>query len=121
VNKMEKMQELYDKVAKDDTLQAKFNEIMNSAEKAGKEETAANLVAFAKEAGFDVTAEEIQAFFKNLVENQNGSLSDAELDMVAGGKSVDGCINVFCSVSSFGIACIISSIYYRESCSGIYK
>ena len=109
VNTMEKMQELYDKVAKDEALQEKFNEIMNGVEGADQEEVAAKLVAFAKESGYDVTPEEIQAFFKSLAENQNGSLSDAELDMVAGGKSKDGSWSIFCSVFSLGIGCAIIS------------
>jgi hypothetical protein len=108
-NVMEKMQELYEKVAKDELLQAKFNEIMRTAEKAGKEATAEKLMTFAKNAGSEATSEEIQAFFKNLAENQNGSLSDAELDMVAGGKSEGGTINVIASVLTLGVTCILAS------------
>jgi len=43
-------------------------------------------VAFAKELGYDVTKEEIDEFFKNL--SERAELSEDELDMVAGGKSL---------------------------------
>lgn len=82
---MDKMKELYAKVAGDAALQAKFAEIMKDAEAAG-EATKEKLAAFAKEAGFEVSFDEAQEFFKTLSEKKEGALSDAELDMVAGGK-----------------------------------
>lgn len=103
------MKELYEKVAKDDTLQAKFNEITKDTEKMGAEELMKKLQSFAKEAGYEVTPEEIQAFFKNMAENQNGPLSDTELDMVAGGKSGGGISNIVSSVTSLGLMCAVSS------------
>ena len=106
---MEKMQELYEKVSKDEALQAKFAEISNNAEKTGEEATSQKLIAFAKEVGYEVTTEEIKAFFQNMLEKQSGSLSDAELDMVAGGKSVQGTILVILSVATLGISCAITS------------
>jgi predicted ribosomally synthesized peptide with nif11-like leader len=63
---MDKMKELYEKVAKDSDLQQKFAEIMKDAENAGKEETGKKLVAFAKEQGFDLTVDEIRDFFSKL-------------------------------------------------------
>ena len=47
---MVKMKELYEKIAGDSTLQAKFGEILNDAEKAGRQATDLRLAAFAKEA-----------------------------------------------------------------------
>lgn len=106
---MEKMRELYEKVAGDKTLQAKFEEIMNNAEHADKEETELKLAAFAKEAGYDINLDEMSAFFKQLAEKNNGQLSDTELDMVAGGKSLSGIFHVFSSVASAGISCAVNS------------
>ena len=87
---MEKMKELYGKVAKDNGLQAKFAEIINGAENAGEEATKEKLVAFAKEAGYEVSFDEAQEFFKALSEKKEGILSDEELDAVAGGKMFPG-------------------------------
>ena len=61
---MSKMQELYEKVSKDRMLQDKFASIMKEADAAGKEMVEEQLTAFAKEAGYDVTVEEMQSFFR---------------------------------------------------------
>jgi predicted ribosomally synthesized peptide with nif11-like leader len=90
---MDKMRELYEKVAKDSALQEKFSGIMKAAEKAGKDETEKKLVAFAKETGYEVTVEEMVGFFKNL-EAKEGTLSEEELDAVAGGKAYPGAASV---------------------------
>ncbi len=97
------MQRLYEQVANDGNLKTKFTEIMNGAEQMGREEILVKLVAFAKEAGFDVTADEIEAFFKEQSEKKDGELSDLELDMVAGGKSRG--LEIFTSIISFGYGC----------------
>ena len=86
---MSQMKALYEKVAADLTLQAKFKSIMEGAKEAGEEATGQALLAFAKEAGFPLGLEEIQTFFREATEQQEGELSDQELDMVAGGKSTD--------------------------------
>jgi hypothetical protein len=83
---MSKMKELYEKVAADSALRDKFAAIMKDAEAAGEEATNAKLIAFAKDAGAEVTPDEMRQFFKELAESKKGSLSDTELDMVAGGK-----------------------------------
>ncbi len=100
------MQELYEKVSKDKALYEKFYAIIQDGEKAGKEATEAKLITFAKEAGYDVTIEEMQEFFRSLAEN-NKELSNGELDLVAGGKT-DSFIML--SVLSIGIACAMASI-----------
>lgn len=82
---MGKMEELYAKVAGDSALQKKFAEILKGAaeeQEAAKEK----LTAFAKEAGYEVSIEEAQEYFKALIEQKEDALSGAELDMVAGGK-----------------------------------
>ena len=107
---MSKMKELYEKVAADSKLQVKFEEIMKGAEEAGEEATKESLSAFAKEAGYDVTVNEMQEFFKDLAESKNGTLSDLELDQVAGGKSVGGGLMIFNSVASIGVACLAASV-----------
>ena len=110
---MEKMKELYEKVAGDAGLQAKFAEIMKDAEKAGQEATETKLTAFAEEAGFHVTIAEMQEFFKILVAEKAGQLSDMELDAVAGGKSENGRGNVFGSVATLGITCAVGSLIFE--------
>ena len=95
-------------------------------EKEGAEEQLKKLQSFAKEAGYEVTPEEIQAFFKNLAENQNGPLSDAELEMVAGGKSFGGICNIVVSVGSLGFECGVSSAMAYisgggEACNELFK
>lgn len=104
---MEKMKELYEKVAKDSALQGKFVRIMDEAGKAGEAETGEKLIAFAKEAGYELSLDEIKAFFQEFPDK--GELPDADLDMVAGGKSMSGIFNIFVSAASAGIACALGS------------
>ncbi len=85
---MEQMKELYAKVAADVSLQEKFADIIRNAEAAGKEETGAKIVAFAKDLGYDVTPEDVKRFFAD--QNSSGELDDADLEMVAGGKQSPG-------------------------------
>jgi predicted ribosomally synthesized peptide with nif11-like leader len=106
---MDKTKQLYEKVAGDSALQAKFNAILKEAEKAGEAATKEKLTAFAKEAGFEVSLDEMKDFFKSLAEKGEGELSDTELDMVAGGKSLSGIFHVFTSVASAGASCIANS------------
>jgi predicted ribosomally synthesized peptide with nif11-like leader len=102
------MRELYEKVAGDKILQAKFEVILNNAEKAGLQATDIKLAAFAKEAGYDVTAEEMREFFKTIAEKGGGELSDSELDAVAGGKlDMDKVLN---SVVTYGAGCVQGSV-----------
>lgn len=90
---MDTMKKLYEKVAGDSVLQAKFAEIMNEGEEAGKAATEKKLIAFAKDAGFQVTLEEMQDYFNNLSRDEEGELSEVELDAVAGGKASPEIIN----------------------------
>jgi predicted ribosomally synthesized peptide with nif11-like leader len=82
---MSKMQELFEKVSKDSTLQGKFLEIVKGTENAGEAATKEKLITFAKEAGFDITLEEMQRFFKDLNKNKKREMLEGELEMVAGG------------------------------------
>lgn len=107
---MSQMNELYEKVSQDTTLQEKFNKIMQDEEEAGEQKTGERLVAFAQEAGFSVNLEEIQGYFKDLVEKKDGQLSDVELDMVAGGKSTIGGLGIACTVVTVGIGCAAASL-----------
>ncbi len=121
---MSKMNELYEKVAGDNKLQVKFSEIMKDADTAGEEATKEKLIAFAKEAGYDVTIEEVQAFFKELTESKEGELSDSELDHVAGGKSINGEISIGTSVLSLGVFCALASLMYiveSRNCTELYQ
>ena len=93
------MKDLYEKVAADLTLQEKFKKIMDGAKEAGEEATVQTLLAFAKEAGFPLGLEELQTFFREAAEQQEGELSDLELDMVAGGKSTDDTLRYVVNLS----------------------
>jgi hypothetical protein len=105
---MEKMKELYMKIAADPALQAKFAAIMKEAAEAG-EATKEKLTTFAKEAGYDVSLEEAREYFKSLAAQatqKDGALSDAELDTVAGGKTETGTV---VTAVTLGIGCFIMS------------
>lgn len=87
---MSQMKELFEKVSNDTTLQEEFSAIMNDAQSAGVDATKEKLTAFAKNAGYDVSLEEMAMFFKDLIKKAEGELADIELDMVAGGKGSGG-------------------------------
>ena len=110
---MSKMKELYEKVAGNSTLQKKFSEIAENAESLGEKALGEKLISFAKEAGYDITLDELNAFFQELAESQQGVLSEAELDMVAGGKSRDGVFLVVISVVSLGLYCSSKSSSWK--------
>ena len=103
---MSKMKELYEKVAEDKALQAKFSEIMKQAESDGEAATSDRLILFAKDAGYDITIDEMKAFFEKMAESADRPLSDSELDMVAGGKVGSVLVSIF----TLGTGCIIGSI-----------
>ena len=103
------IRELYDKVAADAGLQQKLGEILKSAEKQGKDATESKLVEFAREAGYEITIGEMKEFFDQQRKETQGQLSDAELDLVAGGKKGDGMI--LASVLSAGLACAVVSAW----------
>jgi predicted ribosomally synthesized peptide with nif11-like leader len=103
---MSKMKELYEKVAGDIALQTKFSEIMEQAKSDGEEATGDKLILFAKDAGYDITLDEMKAFFEAMAESADRPLSDTELDMVAGGKVGSVLVSIF----TLGTGCIIGSI-----------
>lgn len=108
---MDKMKQLYEKVAADNELQAKFAEIIKGVEKAGQEATEAKLVAFAKGEGYEVSLDEMRDFFRRLAEAEEGELSDAELDAVAGGKQTleKYYVDPTGSIATLGMGCIATS------------
>lgn len=100
---MSMMKELYDKVATDLILQEKFLEIMGGAEAAGGDVTRQKLIDFAKDAGYEVTLDEMKDFFQEKIdESKEGALSEAELDMVAGGKGTNAFTGLFSKLGSQG-------------------
>lgn len=105
---MSAMNGLYSKVAGDPILQQKFIQIMAEAEQAGQAATEEKLLIFARGAGFEVSIQEMQAFFQGMTAQTEGELSDAELDQVAGGK-VNPSV-VIASVFTLGIVCAAGSI-----------
>ena len=115
---MSAMNGLYSKVAGDPILQQKFIQIMAEAEQAGQAATEEKLLIFARGAGFEVSIQEMQAFFQGMTAQTEGELSDAELDQVAGGKSKVGKENVALSVLSFGTVCAVGSVIIEIMRSG---
>lgn len=112
---MSQMKALYEKVANDAELQAKFVAILQTAEEDGLAVTEQKLVALSKDAGYEVSLEEMQAFLKEVTPSPDGELSDLELDMVAGGKGEGTGIAIAGAATSiamavitlgFGVACI---------------
>lgn len=118
---MTRMKELYEKVANDSALQAKFYEIIKNADKAGEKETVEKLISFAKDAGYDVTLDEVKDFFSKLAEQAQGGLSETELDMVAGGKSDNGVAGIIVSICTLGTACAAVSLLEEIRESGACK
>ena len=77
---MSSMHDLYTKVAEDPILQQKFSLIMAEAEQAGQIDdpsgqaaTEEKLLAFAREAGFEVSIAEMQAFFQGMAAQAEGT------------------------------------------------
>ncbi|MDD3168739.1 MAG: Nif11-like leader peptide family natural product precursor [Eubacteriales bacterium] len=85
---MSKMQELFEKVSINSALREKFMEIVQGTVNPVEVATKEKLITFAKEAGYDITFEEMQRFFKDLKENKKGELLEEELEMVAGGSNL---------------------------------
>jgi len=106
---MSKISELYVKVATDSNLQTKFQSILNDKDSTDTETIKKELISFAGELGFDVSWEEVEEFFRNLSGKDSQSLSEAELDLVAGGKEeLDPFIVM--SITTLGSGCIVVSI-----------
>lgn len=121
---MSHMQELFERVGKNGVLLAKFNQIVEHAEQEGKEATEEKLIAFAKAEGFDISVTEMSEYFKKLPETGAGELSDAELDMVAGGKSTHGALNIVMSVVGLGFGCLFISAgaeSLAHSCGDVFQ
>lgn len=104
---MDKMRELYGKVAKSNELQKKLTRIANEAKEVGAEKTNQRLIKFAEYVGYDITIKEMQNFFTALAAEQSAELSDAELDMVAGGKMKAGLV---ISIFGVGLSCAVVSV-----------
>ncbi len=104
---MEKMKELYQKVSQDLSLQEKYVKLTQENVE-NQDALIEKLVDFAKEAGFDVSEEEIVEFFESMGGNSEGELSETELDSVAGGKINPGLISVISN--NFGCKPVIASI-----------
>lgn len=107
---MDNMKSLYEKVSSDNGLQQEFAGILREAEEAGREATEAKLQDFARRAGFSITIEEMNRFFLEKSQKATGELSEAELDMVAGGKTVgEGIYDVIFSVMTVIVGCIAAA------------
>ena len=109
---MNAMKELYEKVKRDDVMQKKFAEIIEKADQPGKEKTEERLAAFAKDAGYDISVEDMVSFFTEMNKKSGETeLSETELDLVAGGKMKGSgyFTAAVISVASFGVACVVIS------------
>lgn len=111
---MTAMQQLYDKVTSDASLQAKLSAIFHDASEATKEK----LIEFAKDSGFDISIEELEQFLIESSQPKVGELSDEDLDLVAGGK---GSLELAISIGGVGVGCLmfsaITEIQYSD-CEG---
>jgi hypothetical protein len=87
---MPKMNELFEKVAKDRDLQAKYVEIIQNSLESGEDATYKKLIDFAKDAGYDIAIDEMKEYFKGMTASKEGELPDSELDQVAGGFNGPG-------------------------------
>lgn len=112
---MSQMKEMYEKVSASEELKAQFNAILQAAKEAGEEETTKKLLKFSKDQGFTITIAEFKEYFETLENQSKSELTDVELDMVAGGKSDGGKINVVSSVFSVGIYCALTSGIYEAA------
>jgi len=91
---MKTLNELYTEVTASDALKAEFLALKTPEE----------IVAFAKRNGCDTTLDDIKAFFEEK-QKAAGELSEAELEQVAGGKSVNTA-EALVSAMLVGILCI---------------
>ena len=104
---MNQIQALYQKIAVDAELRQKLGKILSPAETESKEVTEKKLEAFAAEAGFAVTMNDLKAF---LGEAKKTELSESELDAVAGGKNPYGDVVIIESILTLGLACAMASL-----------
>lgn len=113
---MEKRNEFMEKVKADETLKAEITKIL-SGEQEGRTE---KIIAFAKENGFEFTAEEIE----KVLNPMEGELADEELDNVAGGvcapnEKIRGCYgNLTWSQAKKGWCCVFGSVGHNKNCFG---
>lgn len=82
---MPQINELFEKVAKDSELQAKYVEIIHNSRESGEDATFEKLRDFAIDAGYDIAIDEMKEYFKGMTASKEGELQDSELDKVAGG------------------------------------
>jgi len=80
---MGKFVDFYVKMMETPEAQKKFGEIMANG---SNEKALDELIALAKEYGFDFTKEEVIEYYKANVGNDSAELTDADLEAVAGGK-----------------------------------
>jgi len=102
---MKTLNELYTEVTASDALKAEFLALKTPEE----------IVAFAKKNGCDATLDDIKAFFEEK-QKAAGELSEAELEQVAGGKSVSVAEAIFSVVTLLGIGCAAAA--YFSACDG---
>lgn len=79
---MKKAAEFFKKASEDSALKAALKSAIEKA--ATRDEEVQAAVKVAKDAGFDISADEVKALVVN-VKGQSGELSDDELEQVAGG------------------------------------
>ena len=114
---MSQMKDLYEKVSKDTLLLMQFGQILGDSKQDGLDKTEEKLIAFAKDAGFEITLAEMQEFFSGLSEQSQGELSEVELDIVAGGKSTSETAQAI-ALSITIIGCVIMRSVNQNSTEG---
>ena len=109
---MEKFTELCKKIAGDASLQQQLKALI-------KESTDAEKDAFLKNLGYDIPFSEFKAFIE---QKKSDELSDADLDLVAGGTPYAW--GILWSILTLGIECAVISIYLaatNDKCDEYYN
>ena len=104
---MDKIKELYEKVAASSELQAKLKDILTKANEKSEQDLNRVLLNFAAEAGYEITEKEVAEYIAQHAEKNQGELSDLELDSVAGGKNG---ADIAISVMTVGYGCAAISV-----------
>lgn len=106
---LSEMKEFYVKVSGDSELKQEVQALLMQASEVGEEETNRRMIAFAQNAGYQISIEEMKSYFLALAAEKTGVLSDDELDQVAGGKSSREEQLILVSIGTVGIGCGIAS------------
>jgi len=103
---------MFAKIDKDESMKKSYEQLMKSCHEEYEKIIAQRLIEFGKTKGFAFSKDDLISAQAELIDkfNENRELSDNDLSNVAGGSVVRKCELAFVSVSTFGVACAITSI-----------